>query len=58
MEERYYTSKELMEYFGVSRYSLYRAQKKGLLNVSRKQGTENLYSESEVKRYIENSGRN
>lgn len=55
MTGKYYTSKELMDYFKVSRYSLFRAQKKGLLNPI-KRGRENLYSQQDVENYIKYKG--
>ena len=54
---KYYTSQELIELFRVSRYALYRAQKSGALPVAKKEGVQNLYSEADVLRYIEDSGK-
>lgn len=52
---KYYTTKELTEYFKVSRFAIYRANQSGELPVAKKEGTQNLYSEEDVKRYIERS---
>lgn len=57
MEEKYYTGKELMDYFQVSRYALYRANLSGELPVAKKEGVNNLYRAEDVKRYIERSGK-
>ena len=56
MEEKYFTTKELTEYFRISRFALHRANKSGALPVAKKDGVTNLYRESDVKRYIEQSG--
>ena len=56
MSEKYYTTKELMEYFRVSRYAIYRANQSGALPVAKKDGVQNLYSEADVLKYIEQSG--
>ena len=53
MEQRFYTTKELTDIFRVSRFAIYRANKSGLLPVAKTEGTQNLYSEEDVKRYIE-----
>lgn len=55
MEPKYYTTKELMDYFKVSRYSIYRANLSGALPIAKKVGTQNLYSEADVLKYIEQS---
>ena len=55
-EEKYYTTKELIDLFRVSRFAIYRANKSGALPIAKKEGTQNLYSEEDVKRYIERSG--
>ena len=52
MAEKFYSAQELREWFGVSRYSIYRAQKNGTLPVSKKVGTQNYYSEETVMKYI------
>ena len=52
---KYYTTKELMDTFRVSRFTIYRANQSGALPVAKKEGTQNLYSEDDVKRYIEQS---
>lgn len=54
---KYYTTKELMDTFRVSRFSIYRANQSGALPVAKKEGTQNLYSEEDVLRYIEQSGK-
>lgn len=54
-ETRYYTTKELTDYFRITRYAIYRANLSGALPVAKKEGTQNLYSEEDVKRYIEQS---
>ena len=54
---KFYTTKQLMDYFRVSRYSIYRANQSGALPVAKKEGRENLYSEEDVLRYIEQSGK-
>ena len=56
MEEKYFTTKELTEYFRISRFALHRANKSGALPVAKKDGVTNLYRESDVKRYIEQVG--
>ena len=53
---KYYTTKDLVEYFRVSRHALYRANQSGALPVAKREGNQNLYSEDDVKRYIEQSG--
>ena len=55
MEEKYYTTKELMDTFRVSRFTIYRANQSGALPVAKREGTQNLYRASDVKRYIEQS---
>lgn len=55
MEAKYYTTKELMDIFRVSRYTIYRANKSGALPIAKKEGKINLYREEDVKRYIEES---
>lgn len=55
METKYYTTKELMDMFRVSRYTIYRANLSGALPIAKKEGTQNLYREEDVKRYIEKS---
>lgn len=62
--EKFYTTKELCELFGVSRYSIHRAKQSGRLPAAKtedgkpmKQGVEILYAEADVMRYIEESGK-
>ena len=55
MEERYYSTQELMERFGVSRFAIYRANISGALPIAKKEGTQNYYSEADVERYIRQS---
>ena len=52
---KYYTTQELMKLFRVSRYSIYRANQSGALPVAKKDGTQNLYSEKDVRKYLEQS---
>lgn len=54
---KYYTTKELMDYFKVSRYAIYRANVSGALPVAKKEGVQNLYSEEDVKRFLEESSK-
>lgn len=54
---KYYTQKELMELFRVSRYAIYRASKSGALPVAKKEGVQNLYSEEDVLKYLEDSSK-
>lgn len=54
---RYYTTKELMEIFRVSRFAIYRANQSGALPVAKKEGTQNLYSEADVQKYLEESSK-
>ena len=54
---KYYTTKELMEIFRVSRFAIYRANQSGALPVAKKDGVQNLYSEADVLKYIEESGK-
>lgn len=54
---KYYTTKELMDTFRVSRFAIYRANQSGALPVAKKEGVQNLYSEEDVKRYIEESSK-
>lgn len=55
--EKFYTAKELRDCFRVSRHALYRANQNGDLPIAKKEGTQNLYRESDVKRYIEESAK-
>ena len=55
--EKFYTQQELMDLFRVSRFAIYRANQSGALPIAKKEGRENLYSEADVKRYIEQSSR-
>lgn len=52
---KYYTTKELMDIFRVSRFTIYRANRSGALPIAKKEGTQNFYHEDDVKRYIQNS---
>lgn len=54
-EQEFYTTEELTEFFGLSRYTLWRACKAGLLKVSKKDGVRNLYSRKDVLKFIEKS---
>lgn len=51
-EERFYTTKEVMEYFRVSRFAITRAINSGELVVSKKEGTKNLFSEKSINDYL------
>lgn len=53
---KFYTTSELMALFRVSRYSIYRANLSGALPVAKKDGVQNLYSEEDVLKYLEQSG--
>ena len=53
---KYYTTSELMALFRVSRHSIYRANLSGALPVAKKDGVQNLYSEEDVLKYLEQSG--
>ena len=53
---KYYTTKQLTDTFRISRHALYRANQSGDLPIAKKEGKQNLYSEVDVKRYIERSG--
>lgn len=55
--KEYYTTRELMDYFGVSRYAVYRATERGDLPVAKREGVNNLYRTEDVKRYIEQSSK-
>lgn len=55
MEEKLYTTKELMDAFRVSRFTIYRANQSGALPIAKKEGRQNYYREADVKRYIEKS---
>lgn len=55
--EKFYSTKDLMELFRVSRYAIYRANQSGALPVAKKDGVQNLYSEADVLKYIEESGK-
>ncbi len=55
VSKKYYTTKELTDIFRVSRYTIYRANLSGALPIAKKEGTQNLYSEEDVKRYMEQS---
>ena len=57
MSVKYYTTRELTEFFRVSRYSIHRAIQSGALPVSKKEGKKNLFSEDDVKRYVEQSSK-
>lgn len=51
-EERYYTTKELTDYFKISRYAIIRAVNTGNLKVAKKDGNKNLFSETDIMNYI------
>lgn len=51
-EEKFYTTKDLMKMFRVSRYAIYRAVKNGELTISGKRGTENIFSEESLNNYM------
>ena len=55
-EQKYYSTKELTEMLRISRYTIFRATKNGDLPIAKKDGVQNLYSEEDVKRYMEQSG--
>ena len=55
MSEKYYSTQELIKHFRVSRHSIYRANKSGALPIAKREGSENYYSETDVKRYLERS---
>lgn len=50
-----YTTKELMEGFGISRYAVHRATKSGELPSAGKRGVEVIYNESDVLNYLDAS---
>lgn len=54
---KYYTTQELMDIFRVSRYAIYRANQSGALPVAKKEGVQNLYSEEDVLKYLEDSSK-
>lgn len=51
-KQKYYTTKELVEMFRVSRFAITRAINSGELVVSKKEGTRNLFSEESVKNFL------
>jgi len=53
---KYYTTKEVTDYFRVSRYAITRAINSGKLVVSKKEGTKNLFSEESIKNYLKSQG--
>ena len=55
--EKFYTTKELMDAFRISRFAIYRANQSGALPVAKKEGTQNLYSEADVLKYLEESSK-
>lgn len=54
---KYYTTQELIKTFRVSRHAIYRANQSGALPIAKKEGTQNLYSEADIIKYIEKSSR-
>lgn len=55
MDKKYYTTQELIDIFRVSRFAIYRANQSGALPIAKKEGTQNLYSEEDVMKYLEQS---
>lgn len=55
-KEKYYTTKEVMEYFRVSRFAITRAINSGKLVVSKKKGTKNLFSKEAIDNYLNSQG--
>lgn len=55
-KEKYYTTKEVSEYFRVSRFAITRAINSGKLVVSKKEGTKNLFSEKAIRDYLKSQG--
>lgn len=53
---KYYTTKEIIEYFRVSRFAITRAINSGKLVVSKKEGAKNLFSEESIKNYLNSQG--
>lgn len=53
---KYYTTKEVTEYFRVSRFAITRAINSGKLVVSKKEGTKNLFSEEAINNYLKSEG--
>ena len=53
---KYYTTKELTDYFRVSRFAINRAIKSGKLVVSKTEGRKNLFSEEAIKNYLKSQG--
>ena len=51
--EKFYTTKEVIEHFRVSRFAITRAINSGKLKVSKKEGTKYLFSETDIRNYIE-----
>ena len=56
-EQEFYTTEELTELFSLSRFTLWRACKAGLLKVSKKDGVRNLYSRKDVLKFIEKANK-
>lgn len=54
---KYYTTQELMDIFRVSRWAIRRANQSGALPIAKKEGTQNLYSEEDVLKYLEESSK-
>lgn len=54
---KYYTTAELMELFRVSRWAIRRSNQSGALPIAKKEGTQNLYSEEDVLKYLEESSK-
>ena len=53
---KYYTTKEIIEYFRVSRFAITRAINSGKLVASKKEGAKNLFSEEAIKNYLKSQG--
>lgn len=56
-DTKFYSTRELMELFRVSRHAIYRANLSGALPIAYKEGTQNYYSEADVINYIKRSGK-
>jgi hypothetical protein len=50
-----YSTQELMDCFRVSRYAIYRANKSGALPITKREGTQNYYSEADVINFLKQS---
>lgn len=54
-KKEFYTTEELTDLLGLSRITLWRIVKEGLLKVAKKEGVRNLYSRKDVQKFIEKS---